>query len=240
VTAAVSLPMIVAEFDDDKQETFKKAIAAAAGVSSANVTIVKIESISSVRQEGATRHVTMRHLLAAGIRIEMSIKAANQNAGDTLVAKRTVTAINTKLQQAGLPVATILEEARTAPNGDATSTSDADAVGGMLPLIIGAAAGLAVLLAIAFFFYRRYRKKAAETKRATAVSELVSVELGMLSMAPVATVQNIEARLSASIAQRGKLCVDCGVMNEVSNEIYQDCRKSLHREDVADDESFSV
>jgi len=232
--------MIVAEFDDDKQETFKKAIAAAAGVSSANVTIVKIESISSVRQEGATRHVTMRHLLAAGIRIEMSIKAANQNAGDTLVAKRTVTAINTKLQQAGLPVATILEEARTAPNGDATSTSDADAVGGMLPLIIGAAAGLAVLLAIAFFFYRRYRKKAAETKRATAVSELVSVELGMLSMAPVATVQNIEARLSASIAQRGKLCVDCGVMNEVSNEIYQDCRKSLHREDVADDESFSV
>jgi len=140
----------------------------------------------------------------------------------------TVTAINTKLQQAGLPVATILEEARTAPNGDATSTSDADVVGGMLPVIIGAAAGLAVLLAIAFFFYWRYRKKALETKRVTPVSELVSGELGMLPMAPVATVQNIQARLSASSAQRGKLCIDCGVMNEVSNDICQDCRKSLH------------
>ena len=127
-----------------------------------------------------------------------------------------------------MPVATILEEARTVPNGDATSTSDANAVGGKVPAIIGAAAGLAVLLAIAFFFYWRYRKKAAETKRVTAVSELISGELGMLPMAPVATVQNIEAQLSASSAQRGKLCVDCGVMNEASNEICQDCRKSLH------------
>ena len=173
MTAAVSLPMTVADFDDGKQATFKTAIAAAAGVSSADVTIVKIESISSARRGGAIRHVTLRRLLAAGIRIDISVKAANQNAGDALGAKLTVTSINAQLQQAGLPAATLLEAATTAPSGEGSSTSDG-AGGGMLPVIIGAAVGLTVLLAIALFVYRRYRQKATETKSATAMSALAS------------------------------------------------------------------
>jgi len=197
VNAAKSLPMTVAEFDDGKQATFKTAIAAAAGVLSADVTIVKIESISSARRGGAICHVAMRCLLAAGIRIDMSIKAANQNAGDTVGAKLTATAINAQLQQAGLPAATLLEAARTAPSGKGSSTSDGAGGNGMLPVIIGATVGLTVLLVIAFFLYRRCRQKVAETKCATAMSEVASAELGMCPpTAQAATLPDVEARVS--------------------------------------------
>ena len=164
--------MTLAEFDDGKQATFKTAIAAAAGVSNADVTIVKIESISSAQRGGAISHVTLRRLLAASIRIDMSVKAANQNAGDAVGAKLTVTAINAQLQQAGLPAATLLEAARTAPSSEGSSTSDGAGGVGNLPVIIGVAVGPTVLLAIVFFLYRRYRHKAA-------VSALSSAELGM-------------------------------------------------------------
>ena len=83
-----------------------------------DVTIVRIESINSARWERAIRHVAMRRLLAAGIRVDMSVKAASQNEADTLCAKFTVTSMNAKLQQAGLPAATLLEAAMTAPSGD--------------------------------------------------------------------------------------------------------------------------
>ena len=234
MTAAVSLPMTVAEFDAGKQATFKTAIAAVPGVSNADVTIVKIESISSARRGGAIRHVTMRHLLAAGIRINISVKAANQNAGDALGAKLTVTAINAQLQQAGLLATTILEAARTAPSGEGSSTSDGTAGGGMLPVIVGVAVGLTVLLAIALFLYRRYRQKVTETQGATAMSELASAELGMRPpAAPAAILPDIEAHVGTPNTPGGKLCADCGAMNDVSNEICQDCRKYLHRKDVA-------
>jgi len=38
-----------------------------------DVTIVRIESINSARWERAIRHVAMRRLLAAGIRVDMSV-----------------------------------------------------------------------------------------------------------------------------------------------------------------------
>jgi hypothetical protein len=148
----------------------------------------------------------MRRLLAAGIRVDMSVKAANQNAGDALGAKLTATAINAQLRQAGLPAATILETARTAPSGEGSSTSDEAGGGGMLPVIIGAAVGLTVLLAIAFFMYRRQWKKATETMSATAMSGLASAELGMRPpTAPVATLLDMDAHVCTSSNPAGKL-----------------------------------
>jgi len=162
----------------------------------------------------------------------MSVTAASQNAADALGAKLTVTAINAKLQLAGLPAATILEAAKTAPSGDGGSRSVVSAGGGMLPAIIGAAAGLVVLLAIAFFFYRRYRK--TQAKSATAMSDLASAELGMRPpTAPAAALPDIEAHVGTSSAPAGNLCIHCGTTNKVSSEVCQHCRKLLCRQDVA-------
>jgi len=157
------MPMTVTEFDTGKQATFRLAIGAAAGVSMADVTIVKVESISSARQRGGMV-TTRRRLLAAGIRIDMSVKAANKNAADALGAKLTITVINAKLQQAGMPAAAILEAPKTAStSGDTaaasgegnsnivikSSASDRAAGSGicMLPSIIAATASLVFLLA---------------------------------------------------------------------------------------------
>jgi len=226
----MSLPLTIAKFDAGKQ-AFRGAIAAAASVSSVDVTIVKVTSISGARR-GLEIRDARRHLLAAGIRVDMSVTAASQNAADALGAKLTVTAINAKLQQAGLPAATILEAAKTAPSGDGSSTSNAAAGGGMLPAIIGAAAGLVVLLAIAVCFYRRYRKKKA--KGATAMSDLASAELGMRSpTAPAATLPDMEAHVGTAGVHTGNLCVHCGTTNDVLSEVCQHCRKLLRRKDVA-------
>jgi len=98
----------------------------------------------------------------------------------------------------------------------------------MLPAIISAAAGLQVLLAIAFFFYRRYRKKKA--KGATAMSDLASAELGMRPpTVTAARPSDIEAHVGTSNVPAGNLCVHCGTTNEVSSEVCQHCRKLLHR-----------
>ena len=177
-------------------------------MSNADATIVKIESISSARREAAICQVAMQRLLAAGIRIDMIVKVANQNAGDALGAKLTATSINVHLQQAGLPAATILQAATTAPSGKGSSLSDG-AGGGMLQVIIVAAVGLTVLLAIALFVYRRYRQKATETKSATAMSALASTELGMRPpTAPAATLLDMEARVGTSSNSAGVLCAD--------------------------------
>jgi len=165
--------LTLSEFDDDKQAVFKVAIAEAAGVSTADVNIVKVESMSGARR-GEEFLTIRRRLLAAGIRVDMSIKAVNQHVANTLSAELTITAINTKLQQAGLPVATMLESATITWIGEGNSTSDGAslstshgvAAGAMLPAIIGAAAGLAVLLAIIFFCYRWYTKAKTETRNA--------------------------------------------------------------------------
>ena len=236
VMLALLLPMELSEFDDSKKSTFRSAISAAAGVSNADVTIVTVESISGARR-GAIIHTT-RRLLAASIRIDISIKAANQNAADTLGVKLTVTAINAQLQKAGLPAATILETAKTT-SGDGSSTGDGAASGGMLPAIIGAAAGIAVLTAIAFFVYRRYKKTRMMphqylSKNATSISDLASVELGTCPpTAPTATSTDIEAYFSIAGPPTGQLCVECGTMNEVWSDVCQDCHKLLQRKDVA-------
>jgi len=159
----------------------------------------------------------------------MSVTAASQNAADALCAKLSVTSMNAKLQQAGLPAASLHEAATTARSGDGGSTSDAAAGGGMLPAIISAAAGVVVLLVITFFFYLRYYKKMA-----TSMSDLASAELGMHPQtAPTARPSDMEAHVDTAGVPAGNLCVYCGTTNEVSSEVCQHCRKLLRRKDVA-------
>jgi len=75
VNMAVSIPMTIPEFDNSKQATFRAAIAAAAGVQNADVTLVKVERISNALR-GEEIHAAGRQMLVAGIRIDMSINAA--------------------------------------------------------------------------------------------------------------------------------------------------------------------
>ena len=150
---SVLLPLTLSNFDDSTQAKFKAAIAAAAGVLSVDVIIDNIESISTARR-GQNISAGRRRLLADGIRIDMSIRAADKTAAEAMVTKLTITAINAKLAEFGLPAATILEVPK--PETDAAAGGSS-----MLPAIIGSVAGLAVLLGIALFLYR-YRCNARQ------------------------------------------------------------------------------
>jgi len=233
VTVAMSIPITMSEFDEGKKASFKSAIAEAVGVSTVDVIIDKIESITTARS--GVDISAARHLLASGIRIDMHLQAANKDTADILGAKLTVTTINAKLQQAGLPSATILEAPQTATRGDGGSTSaaqedeDGAAVSNILPAIIGAGVGFAILLVIVFCFYRRY-SKTKTPKTSTAMSDVASAELGQ---GPAQTRPNIEAHLSTSSTPTTILsCNDCGAMNEVSSKFCGDCHMLLQHTDV--------
>ena len=143
VTMTASLPMMISEFDDGTRTAFKKAIAKAASVSSSDVTIDNVKSISTARR-GVNVSDVGRRLLAAGIRIDMSVKAADTNAADAIVAKLTVTGINAKLREAGLPAATILEAPQTVASGDGP-TDVKENSGELLLIVVGGAVGGCVL-----------------------------------------------------------------------------------------------
>jgi len=218
---AVSLPMTMTEFTDGKKANFRAAIAEVAGVSNAEVIIDKIESISTARSGGGVA----RRLLATGIRIDMHVEAADKNIASALGAKLTATAINAKLQQAGLPHATILEAPKTAASVNLSNASGAQESGigaSMLPAIIGAGIGLVVLSGIAVCLYLRCSK----TKREPNKLDLASAELGTCPTSPAQT--HVDARLGTSAPTTTVLCNNCGAMNEVSSKFCEDCHKQLH------------
>lgn len=135
VTLAVSLPLTLSDFDDGTQSTFKVAMAAVTGVSNADVSIDNIESISTARR-GLNISIPMRRLLAEGVRIDMSIKAADKTAADSMHVKLTVTVINTKLQESGLPAVTILEAPKSVAShsGKELNLGIVGAIGGAIGL----------------------------------------------------------------------------------------------------------
>ena len=119
--------------------------------------------------------------------------------------------------------------------GDGGSTSaaqedeDGAGVSNILPAIIGAGVGFAILLAIVFCFHRRY-SKTKTPKTSTAMSDVASAELGL---GPAQTRPNIEAHLGTSSTLTTILfCNDCGAMNEVSSKFCGDCHMLLHHTDV--------
>jgi len=104
VTMAVSMPLLLSEFDDSRQALFKNAIAVVAAVPSSDVSISKIESITS------TVLAVRRRLLSGGIRVDLSINAATRGAATQLGTRLSnPTALNAQLQVAGLPSATMLQ-----------------------------------------------------------------------------------------------------------------------------------
>ena len=131
----VSLPMTEAEFDDVKRQAFKEALARAAGPSTRtdHISIVKVEAINIAR----------RRLLAPGIRVDVSVSAADRSAADAIAARLTEEDINIELERAGLPAAALLEAAAVEEVGEDTPN--------MLPLG-GAGVTVGAALAGAFVF----------------------------------------------------------------------------------------
>ena len=140
----VSLPMAEVEFDDEKQQAFKEAIAQTAGqaVRADHVIIDAIEEMTTAA----------RRLLNRGIRIEVSVNAVDKSAADAIAVKLTEEGINNKLEEAGLPPATLLEAAAVArtTNVNQTATFEGKAE---LPLggpwgVVGTIVGITVLFTL--------------------------------------------------------------------------------------------
>jgi hypothetical protein len=161
---AVSIPLALSEFNDAKRASFKEAFAQALGVSSSDVSIDIVESISIARRAA-------RRLLAPGIKVGISVKAASKNAADTMVAKLTATNINAKLQEAGLPPATIVEAPTTVAreetvkadgNSDAVQEEESLAKEAGEELILGIVGGIGGVIGSAiagWFLYKKFGMK---------------------------------------------------------------------------------
>ena len=131
VDLTVKLPLTESEFDAEKQEGFKAAIASAAGVDASSVEIVSYAQTSTRRKS--------RTLLAASIDVETRMASTDGNAMD-LVKKLDADTINQNLQQNGLPPGEITK----APSIQKDATSES--VWSTSNLILTALGGLAVLV----------------------------------------------------------------------------------------------
>ena len=95
-----AMAMSLGDFTADKQNLFEEALAAAARVTTADVSIDKVEEIARRR----------RRLLSASTRVEVSITVADAGAAETLKTNLTVDVINAELQKVGLPAVEILAD----------------------------------------------------------------------------------------------------------------------------------
>jgi len=107
VKMAVSLSMTQQDFTEEKQIKFRESIATAAGVKPADVTIDKIEKISS-------RRGSDRRILTDSIRVDTTVKSSSESAAVSMASALTPDKINRELEKAGLPKAVMLEAPRAA------------------------------------------------------------------------------------------------------------------------------
>jgi len=159
--------MTQAEFDDEKQQAFKAALAKAAGqgVRADHVFIDTVEAMSTAD----------RRLLAQGIRVTVSVKAPDKDAAAAIAASLSEAGINNELEKAGLPPATVLEVAATT-SGDRDSGVGGGGGGGMGPEIVGGIVSGVVLMligAVICHFRRRiFPEGRSEQQQTQANSEL--------------------------------------------------------------------
>ena len=99
----VFLPMIVAESDVKKQQTFKEAIAKTAG-ETVRADYVMLDSIEVI-------YKAVRRLLNQGLLLPVRVNSVDKRAADSIAARLTKDTINLGLKNAGLPPATLLEAA---------------------------------------------------------------------------------------------------------------------------------
>ena len=105
VSFAVSLPMTEAEFDAAAQTAYKASVATAASV---EASAVSIDSITALARR--------RRLLSAGIEVATSVQATSSAAASTISATITIEALNTQLDAAGLPQASMVSAPVVAQN----------------------------------------------------------------------------------------------------------------------------
>jgi hypothetical protein len=103
----MSLPMTKQEFTEEKKVKFRASIATAAGVTPADVTLDKIETISS-------RRGSDRHLLTDALRVDTIVKASDESAAVSMASALTQDKINSELEKAGLPKVAMLEAPKAA------------------------------------------------------------------------------------------------------------------------------
>ena len=127
IKLALSLPLAAKDFTGTERNSVVRVLAAAAGVSESKV---KIQSVAAT----PTRR---RRLMAAALRIDLTIAvAAGDGSAATVADRLSVERINSGLQDAGLPAATLVEpptvldsdtwqcpQHATAPAGAASSDS---------------------------------------------------------------------------------------------------------------------
>ena len=97
VSFAVSLPLTEAEFDTAAQTSYKASVATVASVEASTVSI---DSITAVARR--------RRLLSAGIEVETSVQATSSAAATSISTSITIEALNTQLDTAGLPAASMV------------------------------------------------------------------------------------------------------------------------------------
>jgi len=95
------------DFTQENQIKFRESIATAAGVKAADITIDKIEKISS-------RRGSDRRILTASIRVDTIAKASSESAAASMASALTSETINRELEKAGLPKAVMLEAPKAA------------------------------------------------------------------------------------------------------------------------------
>jgi len=157
VKLSLSLPFTKDEFTEDKQSKFRESLAVAADVKPADVKIDKIETIVGRRGAG-------RRLLAGSIRVDTSIRAADNAQAGSMAKRLTADNINAELAKVGLPKSTILEAPKVAnevqgePN--IVPTAQPPSSNNNIPAAAGAGAGVGIVLVLALVcVYLQYRRK---------------------------------------------------------------------------------
>jgi hypothetical protein len=105
VSFAVSLPLTEAEFDAAAQTAYKASVATVASVEASAVSITSVTAVAR-----------RRRLLNTGIEVATSVQAASSAAAATISTSITIEALNTQLDTAGLPAATIVSAPAVAQN----------------------------------------------------------------------------------------------------------------------------
>jgi hypothetical protein len=154
----LSLPFTKNDFTEDKHIKFRESLAVAADVKPADVKIDKIETIGGRRGAG-------RHLLAGSIRVDTSIRAADNVKASSMVNRLTADNINAELAKVGLPKSTILEAPKVAnavqgePNIVPVAQPPSSNINIAAAAGAGAGVGFVLVLALVVCVYLHYRRK---------------------------------------------------------------------------------
>ena len=127
----------------------QESIATAAVVTPADVTLDKIETISS-------RRGSDRHLLTDSLRVDTIVKVSDESAAVSMASALTQDKINSELQKAGLPKVTMLEAPKAATVGPSQDNQQKTSNNStIIAAVVSTVVVVTVLLAGALFWRHR-------------------------------------------------------------------------------------